>query len=117
MLAATTVADCAVCAEGYAPSIAYGCYKCSGASLGSSVGLVLAGMLVTIGVAVVLSDLVGVVDANGSAQEGEQGPRGFWRWRLSSGYTFLTKIFSITSIKIVVVVWQIISQVIILTGH
>lgn len=75
-------------------------------------GLVLATVVVFLGVVVVVvSDLVAVVKVEGSANQKQEAARGFWKWRLSSCHSFLAKIFPLTSIKIVVVVWQILTQV------
>lgn len=107
-----TVEDCAVCAEGYAPGIAYSCHKCSGKSLGSAVGLVLVTVLIILGVVVVVvSDLVAVVNVDGSAEGEPETARGFWIGGLSSCHSFLVKLLPLASKIIVAVVWQIFTQV------
>lgn len=106
-----TVADCAVCAEGYAPSIIGGCYKCTRSSVTSAVGLAVAVLALTLGLVIELWDLVAVVDGNGSVEAKQEGEKGFRKWKLSSCRSCLKTMFPVTSIKIVVVVWQILTQV------
>lgn len=107
-----TIADCAVCKDNYAPGIAHSCHKCSGRSLGSAVGLVLLTLMVILGgLAVAVAYLVALVRVGGSAEEEQEAPRGCWKWRLGSCHSFLRKVFPVTSMKVIVVVWQILTQV------
>lgn len=75
-------------------------------------GLVLTTVIVVLAlVVIVLSDLVAVRKMDDDAEEKLEGPRDFWTCRLSSFHAFLVKMLPLTSIKIVVVVWQILTQV------
>lgn len=74
--------------------------------------LLLATLIVLLAVVViVLSDLVAVRHMGGDAEENLRGPRRFWVCRLSFFHAFLVKVLPLTSIKTVVVVWQILTQV------
>ena len=96
------------------PGIKYSCHKCSERSLGSQVGLVLATLLVLFGVLIVaLSYLVAVVKADGHAEDNLDEARGSRKCTFSSTKKSLLEMFPLTSIKIVVVVWQILTQVIV----
>ena len=102
----TVVTDCAVCAKGFAPGISYSCRECSRSITGSVVAL---GLVVFLLAAFLLYHLGSV--AHDGAQEGmDMAPRSWkpkrWFCRVSS-----VKIVPRTAIKIVVTVWQIISQV------
>lgn len=68
-------------------------------------------MAMAFGLAIVWWDLVGVVDGDSSVEEEEGEKKGFRKWRWSSCRSSLKKMFPVTSIKIVVVVWQILTQV------
>lgn len=59
----------------------------------------------------VLSYLLAVVNVNGGDEGEQEVPRGFWKRKSSSCYKVLLTMFPLTSIKIVVVVWQILTQV------
>lgn len=106
-------ADCAVCEDGYAPGTAYICRKCSGSSMGSAMGVAAAALAVTLlVVAVVASDLVRVVDGNGeNSRNEERGARAALSRGFARCYTFSARAFPLTTVKIIVVVWQIITQV------
>lgn len=72
-------------------------------------GLTVAAILVVLFVVTILVvNLVRVVDAGA---ENEEGEKGFWKRKYSTCSNFLMKAFPLTAIKIVVVVWQIVTQV------
>ncbi|CAM9571646.1 unnamed protein product [Ectocarpus sp. 12 AP-2014] len=97
---------CSVCADGYAPGTAYQCHECSGTSMGSAVGLAAAVVaVVLLVVAVVATDLVRVVDGDGSTKDART-----LKGRLSRVHAFVVNAFPLTTVKIVVVAWQIITQ-------
>ena len=107
--------DCAVCAEGYAPTVSYDCRECSDADKPSALGLVVAMFVVlAIGAVVLLAQLVRAIDS-GCVEETDIA-RGSVERRCIHWKTVLTKVFPLTAVKIVVVVWQIISQVFVQAG-
>ena len=106
-LSPTGVADCAVCAEGFAPGIAYSCRECSGGVTTSAVAL-LAGLVIAVFLlaALVLVHLGSVVRYNNGKMA-----QSSWKQKCSSCRASLVQMIPFTAIKIVVTVWQIISQV------
>ena len=74
--------------------------------------IVLGGVLV-----LVFSHLLAVIEVDESAEDEQEARRGCWGWKPSSVYKKMLKIFPLTSIKIVVVVWQILTQVKNCAGH
>ncbi|CAB1102169.1 unnamed protein product [Ectocarpus sp. CCAP 1310/34] len=97
---------CSVCADGYAPGTAYQCHECSGTSMGSAVGVAAAVVaVVLLMVAVVAADLVRVVDGDDSIKDART-----LKGRLSRFHAFVVTAFPLTTVKIVVVAWQIITQ-------
>ncbi|CAM9483258.1 unnamed protein product, partial [Ectocarpus fasciculatus] len=97
---------CSVCADGYAPGTAYQCHECSGTSMESAAGLAAAVLVVVLlVVAVVATDLVRVVDGDGSNNDART-----LKGRLSRFHAFVVNAFPLTTVKIVVVAWQIITQ-------
>ncbi|CAM9335907.1 unnamed protein product, partial [Choristocarpus tenellus] len=89
---------CTVCSEGYAPYLVYSCRQCTGGSKTKAqamAGIILA--FATIGVAVVITYLLSADDNSASP------PRRTWIGRIRERIPF-------RALKIVVVVWQIISQ-------
>ncbi|CAM9428829.1 unnamed protein product [Scytosiphon promiscuus] len=103
---------CAVCADGYAPGTAYICSECSGSSMESAVGVAATALaVILLVVAIVVSDLVQIVDGNGNNQQSEEGgARGALTRGFARCYAFSARAFPLTSVKIIVVVWQIITQ-------
>lgn len=102
----TVVADCAVCADGYAPGIAYSCRECSGDIIISAVAVCLVVLLLVI----VLLSYLGTVVHDG-AQTGRDFDICLWKKKCWSCQASILKTFPLTSVKIVVTVWQIVSQV------
>ena len=103
----TGVADCAVCAEGFAPGMAYSCRECSGGVTISAVALmaaiVVAMLLLTTFVFLHLGSVV--------PDENAEVVQSSWKRKCSSCRASIAQIVPFTAIKIVVTVWQIISQV------
>ena len=98
--------DCAACEAGYASGLQYSCYRCHRSEKGAAIGgavptLVFALVVVTLMVAY----LVRVVDHPTSERVGR------WNKRLSDFRDGLVRAIPFTAIKIVVVAWQIITQV------
>lgn len=106
----TAVADCAVCAEGFAPGIAYSCRQCSEGITRSAVALVVAAGLVGLLLTVLLLSYLGKA-TNDTAEENPETPHRVLGQQCWSCRRALGKMLPLTSIKIVVTVWQIISQV------
>lgn len=89
--------------------MSYTCTECSSGSERSAVALaVFIGIAAVVATTVLLSYL-----GKGTDEWEEENMAGRSRWdRLSMGcHDFLLKVFPLTAIKIVVVVWQIVSQV------
>ncbi|CAM9146371.1 unnamed protein product [Hapterophycus canaliculatus] len=103
---------CAVCAKGYAPGTAYICRECSGSGMASAIGVAATALLVVLLVAaVVVSDLVRVMDDSGNNKRSEEGgARGVLNRGFGRCYAFSARAFPLTTVKIIVVVWQIITQ-------
>lgn len=102
--------DCAVCAEGFAPGVAYSCRKCSGSAkkfalaLASVVGLA---MFLLAGLLLWYMGRVAIENSGGSMEIA----RGGWGQNGRSCRSFPLKLLPVTAMKIVVTVWQIIYQV------
>lgn len=106
----TILADCAVCADGYTQGLSYSCRECSGDIKRSAVGLTIAVALTAFVVAGLSLAELGAVVGDGSAVGTEAARRPcvqkYW-----SCQSFLVENLPLTAIKIVVIVWQILSQV------
>ena len=103
----TGVADCAVCAEGFAPGIAYSCRKCSGGVTTLAVAIMAAFVVALLLFATFVFVHLGSVVPDESVEMGQSS-----RMRkYSSCRASIAQIVPFTAIKIVVTVWQIISQV------
>ena len=87
--------DCSVCSDGYTRSIGYRCDKCST----SSAGLVLMAVLVTAAVVAII--FLGRYMM--SEEHGQDTRRGF--------VEHLMRYIPLQSVKIVIVAWQILTQV------
>lgn len=106
----TTFADCAVCDDGFTPAFNFRCKECpERESLSTAI---LAGVVVFVFLAsgVVLSYLRRVPDDGEESEKVDifQTP---WRRTLTSLHNALEKGWPSSALKIIVVVWQIISQV------
>lgn len=107
------VADCAVCADGFAPLASYNCRQCSDSGRSLTVGLVAAIVMVLVLLTVLLSAYltrsidVGLEDFDQIevARDSSMKKRCI-RWE-----KVIVKVFPLTSVKTIVVVWQIVSQV------
>ena len=98
--------DCAACPEGYGSGFQYSCHSCQGsdkwAGIGGAVAVLVVGMVVvSLGVAY----LVGVVGRPISERSG------MWERRVFNFRDGLLRAIPFTAIKIVLVSWQIITQV------
>ena len=88
------LADCSVCSENYAPNLSFTCRKCFDRRVGVATAVVLAVLVLAVGLVVILY-LV-------SAEEGGAG-RGI--------VNRVMKRIPMQSVKIIIVVWQILTQV------
>lgn len=101
--------DCAVCAPNFTSGFFYSCHTCTERSkmvtfgLGTTVATVLLSIIW-----MVVHELVRKVDGGSEEQNGTTGK---WLRRRQSCLALLSKIFPRTAVKIVVVVWQITTQV------
>ena len=98
--------DCAACDEGYGSGFQYSCNSCQGSDMWAGISgavavLVVAGVVVALGVAY----LVDVVDRPISERSGT------WERRVLNFRDGLIRATPLTAIKIVLVSWQIITQV------
>ena len=111
------VADCAACAHGFTPGIGFSCRKCSGSRMQSAIGLAVSMVLVVLPMAALLFSYLGSLVKEGEEEEEDEDDedvklahrawkRSCWSWQ-----RLLVKMLPLTAIKIVVTVWQIISQV------
>ena len=98
--------DCAACAEGYDSGFLYSCHSCRGSDkwvgIGGAVTVLVVAMVVT---ALGVAYLVGVVDRPISERNG------MWERRVLNFQDGLVRAIPLTAIKIVLVSWQIITQV------
>ena len=98
--------DCAACAEGYGSGFQYSCHSCEGsnklAGIGGAVAVLVVGMVV---VSLGGAYLVGVVDRPISERSG------MWERRVLNFRDGLVCAIPLTTIKIVLASWQIITQV------
>lgn len=107
---ATFDADCAVCAKGFSPGMAYSCTKCSGRTKKSGVGVAVTSVIIVPVVAVMLLRYLGRAEDDDT--RGRRGAsRGFLRQKCDIFQESLSKVLPLTAIKMVVVVWQIVLQV------
>lgn len=103
-------ADCAVCAEGYAPATGYSCLKCSSGVKLSAIGLTATVIFAAVVMlSILFTDIKTVVNEN--EEQGTEEVRDFWEQRYRSCHTFLVNMLPLAAIKIVLTVWQILSQV------
>lgn len=109
-LSPLSVPDCAVCAEGFAPGVAYSCRECSGDTRRSAVGITIAVALTALLVAALLFGHLGHV-VHDEAGEEREAARGVWGKKWWSCLFSLGNMLPLTAIKIVVTVWQILYQV------
>ena len=103
------VADCAVCDERFAPGLAYSCRKCTGAITTSAVGLAVAVCLAVLLFTALLLSRLGSV-AHDRTEEGMEIDPSLWKKCWSCGLS-LGDMLPLVAMKIVVTVWQIVSQV------
>ena len=103
----TGVADCAVCAEGFAPGIAYSCRECSRGVTIWAVALMAAFVIASL----LLTTVVLVHVGGGVPDESVEMGQSSRMRKCSSCRASIAQIIPFTAIKIVVTVWQIISQV------
>ena len=98
--------DCATCDEGYGSGFQYSCSSCQGsykwAGIGGAVAVLVVAMVV---VALGVAYLVGVVDRPISERSG------VWERRILNFRDGLVRAIPLTATKIVLVSWQIITQV------
>jgi len=104
------VPDCAVCEQGFAPGIAYSCRECSGDTTGLAVGLAVAVALALLLVAGLLFSYM-CSTVHDETDEGMEIGRRSWKKKCLSFRSTLVNMLPLRAIKIVVTVWQIISQV------
>lgn len=113
------IVACTVCADAYAPGFGYSCHKCDGPTGDSAIaiGFIIFAVVVII-TALLLLELARRIDGEGMDGEGMDGanggregePRRFKRgvnWVLS----IIAKSFPVTAFKMLIVVWQIVTQV------
>lgn len=101
--------DCAVCAGNFSSGFLYSCHSCSERSKTLTLGLGTTVATFTLFiVGVVVHELVRKVDC---VTEGRPGGTGRWSGSRPSCLASLSKAFPRTAVKIVVVVWQISTQV------
>ena len=102
--------DCAVCADTFSSGIAYSCRECSEDAMRSAMGLAItAGVATVLVVVILLKHLSKVVDSE--TGEGADGRQGLVGRKCALFQDVLMKVLPLSAIKIVVVVWQIVSQV------
>ena len=100
--------DCAVCVKGYAPDSNYRCHRCSEsirrAGVGAAVVMIVASVLLLV---------LAVWDIRRAAFDGLENEinRSEWQRKMSSCIDVMRKAFPLAALKIVLVVWQIITQV------
>ncbi|CAM9112289.1 unnamed protein product, partial [Sphacelaria rigidula] len=96
---------CAVCEEGYASGYQYSCSSCFGenkrSAMGTSIALLLVALVI---ITMVIANLIRVLDENST------DTASILEKRLTSCRERIANIIPLTSIKIVVVVWQIVTQ-------
>ena len=98
--------DCAVCDEGYGSGFQYSCHSCQRSDKWAAIGGASAVLVIVIFmVALGVTYLVGVVDRPIPER------RGRWERRLSNFRDGLVRAIPLTAIKIILVSWQIVSQV------
>lgn len=104
--------DCAVCAEGYSSGITFSCHECTGANGQLSIGVaaVISFLLILI-VSVMISDLARAGDDSIDGQARGSCTRSSWTRRVRSCRDNFVEAVPLPAIKIVVVVWQIVTQV------
>ena len=98
--------DCATCDEGYGSGFQYSCHSCQGSDKWTAIGGAIAVLVVVIFVVTLgVTYLVGVVDRPISEIIGR------WERRISSFRDGLIRATPLAAIKILLVSWQIITQV------
>lgn len=104
----TTTADCAVCAAGYSPGYSRTCKSCMGDSKKSALAIAaVIGALALAVVVALVARLVSVVEVGPPQQQGSKK----WRRTCSAWQARVRQTVPLTAVKIVVVVWQIVTQV------
>ncbi|CAM9935287.1 unnamed protein product [Ectocarpus sp. 6 AP-2014] len=99
---------CAVCSAGYSPGYSRTCKSCMGDSKKSALVFAAAiGALALAAVVALVSRLVSVVEVGPRQQQ--QGSKG-WRRTCSAWQARVRQTVPLTAVKIVVVVWQIVTQ-------
>lgn len=99
-----------MCKEDYVSGASRRCHECSGENRRFAVGFATTVLLLVLLAAVlVLSYLLQVV--GDGAHQAQRQPRRWWQEKLSSFRNFLVKAMPLSSIRIVVVVSQIVIQV------
>ena len=109
-------ADCAVCAEGFAPGANNHCHKCSKESRGRTVGLAIIFLVGALCVTVLVASYLLQPEVNANVEEGNKA-RSLWRRKLSSFRQALVKGSPLSAVSIVVVVLQIVIQVRVLSEN
>lgn len=103
-------ADCAVCAKGYAPGLGRRCNECSGPSRGLAVAF--SSMALVMVLVVVILGSVYLLQRVGAGPHREQNlVRRSWQGKLKHYRALLGKVIPLSTIRIVVVVLQIVIQV------
>lgn len=107
-----SVTDCAVCVDRFAPGIAYSCQECSGGVARSAMGLMIAlGLVGLVMVAQLFYYLGRVISESPNQGTDDVARDSVWERSSSSCSASLGSTLPLTAIKIVLTVWQIISQV------
>lgn len=103
-------ADCAVCAKGYAPGLGRRCNECSGRSRGLAVAF--SSMALVVVLIVVILGSVYLLKRVGAGHHREQNqPRRSWQGKLKRFRVLVGRVIPWSTIRIVVVVVQIVIQV------
>ena len=98
--------DCAVCDEDYVSGFRYSCHSCKGSDKWAAIGGAVAVLVVVMPViALGVAYLVSVVDRPISEKSEK------WDRRVRNFRDGLVRVIPLTAIKIVLVSWQIITQV------
>lgn len=101
--------DCAVCTENYSPGYSHTCKSCMGGNRTRALAVITAiAMVALVAVTFLVANLVSVVDT-GPPDEAKAQSR--WQQRCSLWQARMRKTVPLTAVKIVVVVWQIVTQV------
>ena len=102
--------DCAVCTEGFSPGYAHTCKSCLGDSKRRALAVISAiALLALVAATFLVAKLVSVVETG--PPSGEDKEQSHWQRRCSLWQARMRKTVPLTAVKIVVVVWQIVTQV------